>query len=49
MKLSKQELSALFRSVARDANKQISVRNYTTACCGGYCSGTCCTSGNGRN
>ena len=49
MKLTADELAALTRSVACDSNKQISIRNYTTSCCGGYCSGTCCTSSTSRN
>lgn len=44
MKLTTKELQALFASVARDANKRIDIRNFSQACCGGYCSGTCCTS-----
>ena len=49
MKLTLQELAALAECVNRDADKQITIQNNSQACCGGYCSGTCCTSGNGRN
>lgn len=49
MKLTTNELKALFVSVARDANKHIDIRNFSQACCGGYCSGKCCTSSSSRN